>query len=125
MSWLANEIATHHVLQAAGSTLAPALLGYASEESRVRIIGFLAKETKGRIPEEGDLGVCQEALRQLHDFNIIHSDLNKFNIVIADGKPKFIDFEASNRGIQREDLNAKEKEGLERKLLDDSGIGKP
>jgi len=126
LPWLAQEIAVYHILTTTKTSLAPKLLGYAFEERGKRVIGFLFEEVTGRVPRVEDLEVCEKGLQQLHDLDIIHGDINKYNMFITDDGVKFIDFEDSHVGPTAEDnLKAEEMRSLKDKLLDDSGKGRP
>ena len=81
------------------STLAPRLLGYAFEGAPRRVIGFVFEEVIGRRPSIADLKTCEIALRQLHDLDIIHGDINEDNMFIAKEGVKFIDFEDASIGF--------------------------
>ncbi|KAL9099569.1 MAG: hypothetical protein Q9163_004949 [Psora crenata] len=126
LGWLAQEIAVYHILTDMKSQLAPRLLGYAFEERGNRVMGFLFEEVNGRLPVVEDIEICGNALQQLHDLNIIHGDVNKYNIFITDDGAKFIDFEESQMGPDvNEGLKAKEMETLKQELIENSGKGRP
>lgn len=123
--WVIQEMQAYHAL--AGSSLAPELIGYVSESSPDRIIGFLVEGVDGRTAELDDLEQCRLALDQLH-YHLIHGDLCKYNIFITSKGPKFIDFEDSvldgteNWSVS---LRDEEKQILAVKLADTSGAGCP
>lgn len=130
LNWLAQEIKTYHVLTQRHSTLAPRILGYVFEDSRDRVIGFIFEEIIGRRPCIADLQVCETALQELHDLDIIHGDINRHNVFVTDDGAKFIDFEDSCIGPvgEAEDWKtrkADEMQSLPEKLSDESGRGRP
>jgi hypothetical protein len=132
LGWLAQEIKVYHTLTECGSCLAPRLLGYAFEERYERVTGFLCESVDGRVSSISDLDSCSKALRRLHELDIIHGDITKYNIYITSEGPKFIDFEDSILGSDEKSksfdlakLKNDEIKSLEGKLLDESGEGRP
>ncbi|OJJ66920.1 hypothetical protein ASPBRDRAFT_48449 [Aspergillus brasiliensis CBS 101740] len=130
LGWLAQEIKTYHVLAQLDSALAPRILGYVFEETPHRVIGFILEEVNGYRPSASDFGICRIALQQLHDLDIVHGDIKKYNMVITDEGAKFIDLEDSCVGPaeNKEDWDKRkntEMQGLMEALLDKSGKGRP
>lgn len=130
LCWLAQEIKIYHKLTQRDSALAPRILGYVFEETPHRVIGFIFEEVHGYRPNTLDFEICEIALQQLHNFDILHGDINRDNIFITDKGAKFIDFEESSIGSaeNNEDWAKKkndEMESLMEKLSDDSGMGRP
>lgn len=103
-----------------GHNIGPEFLGYLSEDGRV--IGFLIEYVKGHHATISDLAACQGIVKELHDLNILHKDLNKHNFLISERGAVLIDFETAERSENRE-LMDKEMEGLEGQLLDEFGNG--
>lgn len=130
LAWLAQEVKAYHALACHHSLLAPKMLGYVYEESHDRVVGFLFEKISGHRPGIADLELCEVALRELHELDIIHGDLNRDNIFITNKGVKFIDFEDSYVG-QAEDadhwkkLKFDEERNLPEKLSDESGKGRP
>lgn len=125
LPWVIQEIQAYHAL--AGSPLAPKLIGYVSESTPDRVVGFLVEGVDGRTAELDDLEPCRRALDQLH-CHLIHGDLCKYNVFITATGPKFIDFEDSVLvGTERWSVKArdKEKQILAVRLADTSGLGCP
>ncbi|KJR83990.1 uncharacterized protein SPSK_00323 [Sporothrix schenckii 1099-18] len=103
------------------------LVGYVYEIHADRVIGFLTGKLEGRVPNLGDLEACKTALDTLHHY-LIHGDLVKYNIVVTQQGPKFIDFEDSVlQGTDTWSSSARDAERkiLEAKLVDESGAGRP
>ncbi|KAI9749094.1 MAG: hypothetical protein M4579_007001 [Chaenotheca gracillima] len=130
MLWLRQEIKIYHALMDFHSTLAPAFLGYAFEERYCRVTGFLFEEVHGRFADIVDLQTCEDALHRLHALDIIHGDVNRYNIIVTTNGPTFIDFEDSRIGPngsleEWEGQKAEEMQNLSSKLLDESGKGRP
>ena len=99
---LANEIRAYHTLMEKGSSLAPRLLAYACDGAPDHIVGFFCQEIVGKYPEEFDSQICEEALMELHDLEILHGDITRYNIIVAangDGV-KFLDFEKARIGTE-------------------------
>lgn len=126
LKWIIQEIQAYHAL--AGSSLVSKLLGYISESSSTdRVIGFLVEKVNGRHADLEDLEVCRAAPDPLH-ISLIHGDLCKYNVIITDKGPKFIDLEDSvlvGADSWSDELRQKEKQGLATKLSDTSGLGRP
>ncbi|KAL1845141.1 hypothetical protein VTK73DRAFT_1054 [Phialemonium thermophilum] len=125
MPWVIRELQAYHVLE--GTSLAPKLVGYVSEGSPDRVVGFLVEGIDGRTAELEDLEPCRRALDQLHH-HLVHGDICKYNILITAEGPKFIDFEDSILfGEERwsAKLRDDEKQILAVKLADTSGAGRP
>lgn len=95
-----NEIKVYQHLTKRTPFLVPRLVGYAYEDTKERVTGFVTEEVEGaRHATVEDLRVCEEAVLEMHDADVIHNDLNKFNLLVAaDGKRKMIDFEISELG---------------------------
>ncbi|KAF3068177.1 hypothetical protein CFAM422_008014 [Trichoderma lentiforme] len=90
-----------------------------------RVFGFVTEYVDGaRFADIGDLAACQEILSRLHSLGIKHGDINKYNFLIREGKAMLVDFEASQRCNEKQELEA-EYEQLEASLSDTSTRGVP
>ncbi|GLA69553.1 hypothetical protein AtubIFM55763_009507 [Aspergillus tubingensis] len=92
---LSRETSIYKQLQLQGiSDLAPRFLGHVHEQGRV--IGFILEKIEGREAGIEDLVGCQATLKRLHEFGIVHGDVNRYNFVVrGDGTVRLIDFEGS------------------------------
>ncbi|KAG6017798.1 hypothetical protein E4U54_002950 [Claviceps lovelessii] len=122
---LAHESRVYETLTRQGSNLVPRLLGYAYEETHDRAIGLVFEAIPGYHPGIEDLAVCQEALQRLHSSNVVHGDINRYNMLVTQDGVKFIDLELSEIGTDHEAKMDKEMKDLEKQLLDESGTGRP
>ena len=97
---LAHEIKVYHMLMENGSTLAPKLLAYACDGTTDRVVGFFYEEIIGKYPDQFDSHICEEALMELHDLEVLHGDINRYNIIIAGNGDvvKLFDFEKARIG---------------------------
>lgn len=69
------------------------------------------EEITGRWARSEDLGVCQKALQQLHDLEIGHGHVNKYNICTSKRGGVFIDFEdCTIVPVDKDDEMTEEKE---------------
>ncbi len=125
---LEQEVKAYHMLR--GSALAPALVGYVYEETQDRVVGFVTEQVVGHYPRDAptDYAACLAALRSLHEWGLVHGDVNRHNIIMTKDGPRFIDFEAS--GLRSEVRNWKqliqnEEQSLAASLSDQSGLGAP
>ncbi|RJE21740.1 RIO1 family [Aspergillus sclerotialis] len=106
IQFLANEIRVYHTLMEKGSSLAPKLLAYACDGAPDRIVGFFCEEIIDKYPDEFDSQICEEALMELHDLEILHGDITRYNIIVTangDGV-KFLDFEKARIGTEPLDM---------------------
>ncbi|ELR06577.1 hypothetical protein VC83_06263 [Pseudogymnoascus destructans] len=123
---------TYNTLAERGCCLIPRLSAYVFERNEKQIIGFICEELQGRIARPSDYSECKRSLEQLHTYGIVHSDLNKFNIMITAEAPRFFDLEKSvldtDNDISKDDfshLQQEELEGLEKALRDEEDWGRP
>ncbi|KAL6696518.1 hypothetical protein J3F84DRAFT_299583 [Trichoderma pleuroticola] len=101
----------------------PKFIAHLTEAGRV--FGFVTEYIDGaRFADTGDLAACQEILSRLHSLGIKHGDINKYNFLIREGKAMLVDFEASQRCNEKEELEA-EYEQLAASLSDTSQRGIP
>lgn len=99
----------------------PAFLAHLTQNGHV--IGILLEKLEGRHASLDDLPLCIRALRQLHDLEIVHGDINPFNFIINDERmeARLIDFEYAQ---PYEKVKAEEELlSIETKLRDSSGRG--
>ena len=122
---LHTEIKAYSVLEGHGFRHAPKFLGYAYEETKDRVTGFLIEALSGHHPSIKDLDICQDAMTKLHALGIVHRDLNKFNIILQEKTAKLIDFEAAAFQDSEEYLKLEQEEAssLAQKLADTSLVG--
>ena len=86
-----------------GTGVGPKFLGHITEEGR--IIGFLIEYFgDARSATAQDLAVCEQALRELHELNVMHGDINKYNFLIRDGGAVLIDFERAEKCDDKAEL---------------------
>ncbi|KAI2791734.1 hypothetical protein POX_c04611 [Penicillium oxalicum] len=104
---LQREVSTYALLASRGFPLAPKVIGYAYEGTINRTIGLLMEDIAGSTPGSGDLEDCQITARLLHDYGILHRDLNRYNFLMTDHGAIVFDFEVAvvkehgGRGIKR------------------------
>ncbi|KAL2018601.1 hypothetical protein VTK56DRAFT_571 [Thermocarpiscus australiensis] len=104
-----------------GTGIAPLFLGHIHEQGRV--IGFLLERVEGRFAGIEDLAGCRAALARLHQLNILHGDVNRYNFIVGgDGRVTLIDFEKSREGAGGTELEAK-MASLEEQLKEETGRG--
>lgn len=99
----------------------PPFLGHLVENGRV--MGMLLGKIEGMYAGIKDLPVCRDVVRRLHEMEIIHGDVNRYNFVISEnGKRAFLlDFENAE---QFNEERAKEEMGcLEKELEEETGRG--
>lgn len=122
---LQREVSTYASLASRGFPLAPKVVGYAYEGTMDRTIGLLLEDVSGSTPDPKDLEDCQKTARLLHDYGILHRDLNRYNILMTDHGAIVFDFEVA---VVKEFVGAEESReelrSLEEKFKDGSGIGK-
>lgn len=116
-----KEIKAYHILD--GFPLIPTFMGYVYEETRDRVVGFLIEALEGRHPSAKDYEICQSGMFELHKRGVVHGDLNKYNILIDEGKAQFVDFEVASfrltDGKKYKDLKREEAERLAKTLVGD------
>jgi hypothetical protein len=123
VKYLEQEVVIYYRMARRGMMARPRFLGYAYEEHDDRVVGFLLEDTYGRPAEIGDLEACEKAVQELHDNDILHNDLNRFNFLVSDEKVRILDYEtAVNVGRCAEDpmiisMKTAEMNGLAEKLL--------
>ncbi|QUC24017.1 uncharacterized protein UV8b_08258 [Ustilaginoidea virens] len=122
---IAHEVKVYETLMCQGSTLVPRLLGYVYEETPDRVIGFVLEAISGHYPSIKDLDMCRGALQRLHSLNIVHGDVNRYNMLLTKDGPKFIDLEVAEIDSQDGARMDKEMQGLEEQLMTESRIGCP
>lgn len=130
IQFLAPELQTYYQLARCGLSLIPRLVGYIYKETPNRAISFLLEALDGRFAEPGDVDLCNEVLDRLHQQGVIHGDFRKYNCLITAAGPRLIDFEASiiRDGHTKDEwdvLVRAEKQSVEERLADESGIGRP
>ncbi|KAK2741385.1 hypothetical protein FQN57_005670 [Myotisia sp. PD_48] len=127
LRYVMREIQAYRFLRESNFTMIPKFLGYVYEEPG-RIIGFLLEDVGGRHATFSDLAICQAALGKLHE-HIIHGDPNKYNILITDEGPKFIDLEESYKRLEDERewkiKTAREMHSMHALFLNCTGLGSP
>ncbi|TPX14950.1 uncharacterized protein E0L32_005059 [Thyridium curvatum] len=123
---LIRELEAYHCLPKHAP--APQLLGYVFEEEGIdRVVGFLVEFLGGRPAGITDLDPCLRSLAELHR-HLVHGDLCKYNILITEEGPKYIDFERSilcNSDEWSTSLQDDERRTLSDKLVDASELGRP
>ncbi|KFY07755.1 hypothetical protein V492_06855 [Pseudogymnoascus sp. VKM F-4246] len=130
LRYLAQEMRAYEMLWEKGCELVPGVGAYVSERSEEQVIGFLCEEIEGRFAGWGDYEKCREALGKLHGYGVVHGDLNRYNIIMAGERMRFVDLEKAVLDIDVEGeefmrLCVEELEGLEKALGDEEGWGKP
>lgn len=118
---LAHEIRVYHFLMQKESDLSPKLIGYACDGSVDRVVGFFYEEVAGEYPVYSQLKQCQVALRELHDLEIVHGDISRFNMIFAKHGQgvKFIDFEWARVGTESVELEWEDRKRDEKSALTD------
>ncbi|RDW79335.1 uncharacterized protein DSM5745_06187 [Aspergillus mulundensis] len=125
ISALRREVSVYSTLTSNAFPLAPKFIGFAYEETKDRVVGFLMEDISGHHPDIHDLKDCMETVHRLHTFGIVHGDLNRHNFLITEHGAKIFDFEVSvvegnvDPAAAEEELNS-----LAIGLEDESGIGK-
>ncbi|KAF2106087.1 alpha-galactosidase A precursor [Lophiotrema nucula] len=101
--------------------IGPKFLGHISEEGRV--IGFMIERIADcRHAAPGDVALCQQTLRRLHELGIRHGDVNRHNFLVHDGRATLIDFDMAARGADEQALE-EEFRRVQEELQDTSGRG--
>ncbi|KAJ9255178.1 hypothetical protein DTO195F2_6394 [Paecilomyces variotii] len=103
-----------------GSGLAPRFLGHVHENGR--IMGFLLEKIEGHPASFQDLGICETALRKLHELGLLHGDVNRYNFLITKEGVKLLDFECFRENASPESM-FKELENVRAELVEESGRG--
>lgn len=105
------------------NSIMPAFLGHLVEPNG-RVMGILLAKIEGRYAGTEDLDVCRDLVRRIHEMDVIHGDVNRYNFIITEngGKRAFlVDFE--NAEQFSEERAKEEMEGLEKELEEESGRG--
>ena len=76
-----------------GCELVPRLDAYVFERSEEQVVGFMCEDVEERFAGPEDYEECRRGVERLHEFGVVHGDLNKYNIIIAMDGPRFIDLE--------------------------------
>ncbi|KAE8327672.1 hypothetical protein BDV39DRAFT_192615 [Aspergillus sergii] len=122
---LQHEVSIYSKLMATEFLFCPKFIGFVYEDTKDRTIGFLMEDISGRTPSIQDLKDCTETVRLLHEYGIVHGDLNKYNLLVTEEGVKLFDFEVS---AAKEDADPgsteDELKGLTARLEDESGIGR-
>ncbi|KAB8202443.1 hypothetical protein BDV34DRAFT_236916 [Aspergillus parasiticus] len=77
---LQNEVSVYSKLMASGFSLCPNFIGF---------------DISGRTPSIQDLKDCTETVRLLHEYGIVHGDLNKYNLLVRH-RPLSLCFSSNN-----------------------------
>lgn len=85
-------------------------------------MGFLLEKIEGRPASMQDLGICETALKKLHNLGFLHGDANKYNFLVTDEGVKLLDFERLQENASPESMH-KELESVRMELMEDSGRG--
>ncbi|KAK7421800.1 hypothetical protein QQX98_002016 [Neonectria punicea] len=104
-----------------GRGIGPKFLGHLMEDGRA--FGFIMEhidDAQTATPE--DLSACRASLASLHALGIKHGDINRNNFLVRGGKANLIDFEASERCENQNELDS-ESHLLELSLKDTSYRG--
>jgi hypothetical protein len=130
LRYLAREMRAYEVLWERRCRLVPQVEAYIFERSEEQVMGFLCEQVEGRFAGPGDYGECRAAVEKLHEFGVVHGDLNRYNIIIEGGRVRFVDLEKAVLDTEVEGgefarLCEEELEGLEKILNDEEGWGKP
>ncbi|KAB8079516.1 hypothetical protein BDV29DRAFT_151805 [Aspergillus leporis] len=100
-------------------------IGFVYEETKHRTVGLLMEDVPGETADIRNLKDCMETVRLLHDFEIVHGELNKYNLLMTGHGVKVFDFEASTAQGDVDPAAAEEElRSLVARLEDKSGIGK-
>lgn len=122
---LEREVSTYASLASRGFPLAPTVIGYAYEGTMDRTIGFLMEDVSGSTPDPENLEDCQKTARLLHDYGVLHRDLNRYNFLMTGRGAIVFDFEVA---IVKESVGVRESReeimDLVEKFKDGSEIGK-
>ncbi|OBT87959.1 hypothetical protein VE02_04515 [Pseudogymnoascus sp. 03VT05] len=130
LRYFAQEVRAYEALCERGCELVPRLEAYIFERSEEQVVGFVCDEVEGRFAGVDDYEECRRGVEKLHEFGVVHGDLNKYNIIIAADGVRFIDLEnavldTEVEGSKFARLCVEELDGLENKLNDEEGWGKP
>lgn len=118
---LALEIWVYHSLMQKESDVIPKFIGYACDGSVDRVVGFFYEEIAGEYPIYSQLKQCQVALGKLHDLEILHGDISRFNMIFAKNGQgvKFIDFERASVEPESVELEWEKRKSDEKSALTD------
>jgi thiamine kinase-like enzyme len=122
---LHREISVYSTLTLNAFPLAPKFIGFAYEETKARIVGFLMEDISGHHPDIHDLRDCMKTVHRLHTYGIVHGDLNRYNFLMTEDGAKIFDFEVSVAQTNVDPAAAEEELNLLAiRLEDESGTGK-
>ncbi|KAL1874330.1 hypothetical protein Daus18300_003694 [Diaporthe australafricana] len=100
--------------------ITPRFLGHIHEEGRV--IGFLPEKLDGVSAGIEHHSRCAEILGRLHQVELLHGDVNRYNFISGQSRTKMIDFEQCQK-LQDRKLMESEILSLPSQLQDESGHG--
>ncbi|KAL8803067.1 MAG: hypothetical protein Q9200_006361 [Gallowayella weberi] len=106
------ETEVYHWLS--GHNIGPQFLGHLTEGGRV--IGLLLQKFDGHSARSQDLARCEDAVRKLHSLDIVHGDLNRYNLLVGRDWVVLIDFETSFKSRDKA-KKTKELQGLREEFL--------
>lgn len=87
------------------------------------MIGFILEKLEDkRYASLADLGKCESALETLHDFGMLHGDVNRYNFLVGEDGVKIIDF-ARLEEDTTEGARMREMQSLRQESVDQSGRG--
>lgn len=100
------------------------------ERSEEQVVGFVWEEIGGRFAGREDYEECRREVERLHEFGVVHRDLNRYNIIMGTDGPRFMDLDKAVvdtevSGGEFSSLRIQELDGLEGTLNDEVGWGKP
>ncbi|OBT50024.1 hypothetical protein VE04_10165 [Pseudogymnoascus sp. 24MN13] len=130
LRYFAQEVRAYEALCERQCDLVPRLEAYVFERSEEQVVGFVCEEVEGRFTGPEDYEECRRGVEKLHEFGVVHGDLNKYNIIMGTDGPRFIDLEKAVvdtqvSGDEFSRLRIEELGGLENTLNDEEGWGKP
>ena len=130
LRYFAQEVRAYEALCERGCDLVPRLEAYVFERSKEQVVGFVCEEVEGRFAGPEDYEECRRGVEKLHEFGVVHGDLNKYNIIMGTNGLRFIDLEnavldTAVEGSEFARLCVEELDGLKNKLSDEEGWGKP
>ncbi|KAK2764584.1 hypothetical protein FQN54_009279 [Arachnomyces sp. PD_36] len=100
----------------------PPFLGHLVENGRV--MGMLLGKIEGTYAGIKDLSICRNIVRRLHDMEIIHGDVNRYNFIVSENGERVVLLDFENAEQFSEERAREEIECLERELKEESGRGK-
>ncbi|GFF59408.1 LOW QUALITY PROTEIN: uncharacterized protein DSM5745_06187 [Aspergillus udagawae] len=122
---LRREVLVYSMLTLNAFPLAPKFIGFAYEETKAPIVGFLMEDISGHHPDIHDLTDCMKTVHRLHTYGIVHGDLNRYNFLMTEDGAKISNFEVSVAQTNVDPAAAEEELNLLAiRLEDESGIGK-